>query len=102
MGISYNVDQDTKLHIVDRKGFSDDGSTGRSNNRLDGYIQDWSRYLTRRSDGYGTVDEPQIDLGLVLTGGALALGAIAVAFAVNDLNGKIDDNDDLLSTLNTD
>ena len=32
----------------------------------------------------------------------MAFGAIAVAFAFNSLNGQIDDNDELLSTLNTD
>ena len=111
MGIPYNVDQDTQIHIVDRyssrksftesfaesnmifaldweiisqkpiyiyisifliwiihfrQGFSDDGSTGRSNNGLNGYIQDWSRYLNRRSDGYGAVDDPQTDIGVTI------------------------------------
>ena len=49
-----------------RQGFPEDGSTGRSNNGLDGYFQDWSRYLTRRSDDYGSVDEPKIDLGVTI------------------------------------
>ena len=32
----------------------------------------------------------------------MAFGTIAVAFAFNNLNGQIDDNDELLSTLDTD
>ena len=30
------------------------------------YFRDWNRYLSPRSDGYNDVDEPKIDIGVIL------------------------------------
>ena len=38
---------------------------------------------------------------ILITAGALGVGALAVAFAMNDLTNKIDDNKKELSTLET-
>jgi len=66
------------------------------------YFKSWNRYLSRRSNGYGNVDEPNVDIGLLITVGGLGIAILAVAFALNDLSNQIDDNKDDLSSIKTD
>ena len=40
------------------------GFASSSDNQVTKYFKDWNKFLSPRADGYGSVDEPKIDIGV--------------------------------------